>query len=47
MKLLKFGFDYVSYCGDLKVSVDSFVRNIPGCVKDVAENFGLETLDPS
>ena len=35
MELLKFGFDYVSYGGDLKVSVNGVVRNELGNVKDV------------
>ena len=47
MELFKFGFDYVSYVGDLKVSVDGMVRNIPGSDKNVEENFELEPMDQS
>ena len=47
MELLKFGFGNVGYDGDLKVRVNGMVLNKTGSVKDVAENFGLEPLDPS
>ena len=47
MELLKFGFDYDGYGGDLEASVNGMVWNKPGSVKDVVENFGLEPLDRS
>ena len=47
MERLKFEFDNVGYGGDLKVSMSGMAWNKPGSVKDVAEDFGLEPLDPS
>ena len=41
------GFDNFSYGRDLKVGVDGVVWNKPGRVKNVAEDFRLESLDAS
>jgi hypothetical protein len=32
-------------CRDINVTLGGTIRDIPRCIKDGAEDFGLETLD--
>ena len=45
MEFLELGFDDLGGCRDFKVIVGGVVGDIPGSVKDIAKDFGLETLD--
>jgi hypothetical protein len=42
---LEFGFDDLRDCRDIEVIVGGMVGDVPRGIEDIAEDFGLETLD--